>query len=140
MSEQPLNQHAIQEEENSLILQRKEKLAAERAKGNVFPNDFRRDSYCNDLQQKYADTSKEELEAAAIPVKIAGRIMLNRGAFMVLQDMTGRLQVYVDRKGLPAETLEAIKTWDLGDIVAAEGTLARSGKGDLYVNMSDVRL
>src|SRR5690606_25055655 len=96
--------------------------------------------YCNDLQLKYADKSKEELEAAAIPVKIAGRIMLNRGAFMVLQDMTGRIQVYVDRKGLPVETLEAIKTWDLGDIVAAEGTLARSGKGDLYVNMSAVRL
>src|SRR5690606_40954665 len=110
MSEQPLNQHAIQEEENSLILQRKEKLAAERAKGNVFPNDFRRDSYCNDLQKKYADASKEELEAAAIKVKVGGRIMLNRGAFMVLQDMTGRLQVYVDRKGLPAETLEDRKS------------------------------
>ncbi len=66
--------------------------------------------------------------------------MLNRGAFMVLQDMTGRIQVYVDRKGLPAETLEAIKHWDLGDIIAAEGTLARSGKGDLYVHMTGVRL
>ena len=109
MSEQPLNQHAIHEEENSLILQRKEKLAAERAKGNVFPNDFRRDSYCNDLQQKYVDKTKEELAEAAIPVKVAGRIMLNRGAFMVLQDMTGRIQVYVNRKTLPADTLEAIK-------------------------------
>ena len=66
--------------------------------------------------------------------------MLNRGAFMVLQDMSGRIQVYVDRKGLPAETLEAIKTWDLGDIIGAEGTLARSGKGDLYVHMTSVRL
>ena len=66
--------------------------------------------------------------------------MLNRGAFMVLQDTSGRIQVYVDRKTLPAETLEAVKTWDLGDIIATEGTLARSGKGDLYVNMSDVRL
>jgi len=140
MSEQPLNQHALQEEENKLIAQRKEKLAAVRSIGNAFPNDFRRDSYCKDLQEKYADKSKEELEAAAIPVKIAGRIMLNRGAFMVLQDMTGRLQVYVDRKLLPAETLEAIKTWDLGDIVGAEGTLARSGKGDLYVHMTSVRL
>ena len=89
---------------------------------------------------KYADKSKEELEAAAIPVKIAGRIMLNRGAFMVLQDMSGRIQVYVDRKMLPAEQVEAVKHFDLGDIIAAEGTLARSGKGDLYVYMSNVRL
>ncbi|QLF92162.1 lysine--tRNA ligase [Pseudomonas sp. ABC1] len=140
MSEQPLNQHAIHEEENHLIALRKEKLAAERAKGLVFPNDFRRDSYCADLQKACEGKSKEELEALAIPVKVAGRLMLNRGAFMVLQDMSGRIQVYVDRKGLPAETLEAIKTWDLGDILAAEGTLARSGKGDLYVHLSQLRL
>ena len=140
MSEQPLNEHALHEEENRLIALRKEKLAAERAKGNAFPNDFRRDSLAGELQKQYADKSKEELEAAAIPVKIAGRIVLNRGAFMVLQDMSGRIQVYVDRKSLPAETLEAIKHWDLGDIIAAEGTLARSGKGDLYVHMSNVRL
>src|SRR5690554_5948651 len=140
MSEQPLNEHALQEEENSLIALRKDKLAVERAKGNVFPNDFRRDSLADDLQQKYADSSKEELADAAIQVKVAGRIMLNRGAFMVLQDMSGRIQVYVDRKGLSAETLEAIKSWDLGDIIAAEGTLARSGKGDLYVHMTAVQL
>ncbi|NLC00069.1 MAG: lysine--tRNA ligase [Pseudomonas formosensis] len=140
MSEQPLNEHALQEEENRLIALRKEKLAAERAKGQAFPNDFRRDSLAGDLQKQYADSSKEELAEAGIQVSIAGRIMLNRGAFMVLQDMSGRIQVYVDRKGLPAETLEAIKTWDLGDIIGAEGTLARSGKGDLYVHMTSVRL
>ena len=140
MSEQPLNQHAIHEEENKLIALRKEKLAAIREQGNAFPNDFRRDNLCADLQRQYVDKTKEELEAAAISVKIAGRIMLNRGAFIVLQDSSGRLQVYVDRKGLPSETLESIKGWDLGDIIAAEGTLARSGKGDLYVHMQAVRL
>ena len=140
MSEQPLNQHAIHEEENKLIAQRKEKLAAVREQGNAFPNDFRRDSYCADLQKANAGKSKEELEAAAIPVKVAGRIMLNRGAFMVLQDMSGRIQLYVNRKTLPETTLEAVKHFDLGDIIAAEGTLARSGKGDLYVDLSQVRL
>ncbi|MGP9823918.1 lysine--tRNA ligase [Ectopseudomonas khazarica] len=140
MSDQQLDQNELQQEENKLIAQRKEKLAAVREQGIAFPNDFRRDSLCAELQKQYEGKSKEELEAAAIPVKIAGRIMLNRGAFMVLQDTSGRLQVYVDRKGLPAEALEAIKSWDLGDIIAAEGTLARSGKGDLYVHMTDVRL
>ncbi|AEB59728.1 lysine--tRNA ligase [Ectopseudomonas mendocina] len=140
MSDQQLDHNELQQEENKLIAQRKEKLAAVREQGIAFPNDFRRDSLCAELQKQYEGKSKEELEAAAIPVKIAGRIMLNRGAFMVLQDTSGRLQVYVDRKGLPAETLEAIKTWDLGDIIAAEGTLARSGKGDLYVHMTNVRL
>ena len=141
MSEQPLNPHAQHEEENKLIAQRKEKLAGLRkTQSTVFPNDFRRDSQCGDLQKRCEGKSKEELEAAGLEVKVAGRLMLNRGAFMVIQDMTGRIQLYVDRKGLPAETLEAIKHWDLGDIIAAEGTLARSGKGDLYVHMKHVRL
>ena len=140
MSDLKTDSQDLQQEENALIALRKEKLAAERAKGNAFPNDFRRDSYCNDLQKQYADKTKEELEAAAIPVKVAGRIMLNRGSFMVIQDMTGRIQVYVNRKTLSEETLAAVKTWDLGDIISAEGTLARSGKGDLYVEMTNVRL
>ncbi|WP_241083789.1 amino acid--tRNA ligase-related protein, partial [Pseudomonas viridiflava] len=140
MSDQQLDPQALQQEENTLIALRKEKLAAGRAKGQAFPNDFRRDSYCNDLQKQYVDKTKEDLAAAAIPVKVAGRIMLNRGSFMVIQDMTGRIQVYVNRKTLPEETLAEVKTWDLGDIIAAEGTLARSGKGDLYVEMTSVRL
>lgn len=140
MSDQQLDHNELQQEENKLIAQRKEKLAAVREQGIAFPNDFRRDSLCADLQKQYEGKSKEELEAAAIPVKIAGRIMLNRGAFMVLQDTSGRLQVYVNRKTLPAEQLEAVKHFDLGDIIAAEGTLARSGKGDLYVDMQNVRL
>ncbi|PTU77284.1 lysine--tRNA ligase [Pseudomonas indoloxydans] len=140
MSDQQLDHNELQQEENKLIAQRKEKLAAVREQGNAFPNDFRRDSLCADLQKQYAEKTKEELEAAAIPVKVAGRIMLNRGAFMVIQDTSGRLQVYVNRKTLPAEQLEAVKHFDLGDIIAAEGTLARSGKGDLYVDMHNVRL
>lgn len=66
--------------------------------------------------------------------------MLNRGSFMVIQDMTGRIQLYVDRKGLPKDTLETIKGLDLGDIIAAEGYIGRSGKGDLYVHLEGFEL
>src|SRR3990167_10710745 len=93
MSDLQLDLQALQQEENTLIALRKEKLAAERAKGQAFPNDFRRDSYCEDLQKRYVDATKEELAAAAIPVKVAGRLMLNRGSFLVLQDMSGRIQI-----------------------------------------------
>jgi hypothetical protein len=48
----------------------------------------------------------------------------------------GQIQLYVDRKGLDADTLSAIKSWDLGDIVARGAALHRSGKGDLYINMA----
>lgn len=141
MSEQPLNEHALHEEENKLIAQRKEKLAAVReSQAIAFPNDFRRDSLCGELQAQHAEASKDDLEAQQSRVSVAGRIMLNRGAFIVIQDSSGRIQLYVNRKTLPAATLDAIKTWDIGDIVATSGVLARSGKGDLYVDMQEARL
>lgn len=112
-------------EENRLVTLRREKLAAIRAKGVAFPNKFRRDSLAGDLQEQFKDHDKAALEGLNHPVKVAGRIMLNRGAFMELQDMSGRIQLYVNRKQLPKETLDAIKTWDLGDIIGVEGAVQR---------------
>lgn len=134
-------QNTQQLDENKLIAQRKEKLAAIREKQSVaFPNDFRRNSYIADLLAFGEGKDKEALEADKKTIKIAGRLMLNRGAFMVIQDMTSRIQLYVDRKNLPEETLTDIKTWDLGDIIAAEGYLSRSNKGDLFIHLQNVRL
>ncbi|AWM81475.1 lysine--tRNA ligase [Gammaproteobacteria bacterium ESL0073] len=134
-------QNTQQLDENKLIAQRKEKLAAIREKQPVaFPNDFRRNSYIADLLAFGEGKDKEALEADKKTIKIAGRLMLNRGAFMVIQDMTSRIQLYVDRKNLPEETLTDIKTWDLGDIIAAEGYLSRSNKGDLFIHLQNVRL
>ncbi|MFD1259348.1 lysine--tRNA ligase [Entomomonas asaccharolytica] len=137
MTEQTIQQ----QDENKLIAQRKEKLAALRDKHSVaFPNDFRRNSYITDLLAFGEGKDKETLEADKKQIKIAGRLMLNRGAFLVVQDMTSRIQLYVDRKNLPEQTLADIKTWDLGDIIGAQGYLSRSNKGDLFIHLQDVRL
>ena len=63
-----------------------------------------------------------------------------RGPFLVLQDMSGRIQAYVDKKILPEAQLPEIKTWDIGDIIGCEGPIHKSGKGDLYVYMESVEL
>ncbi|MFB9885939.1 lysine--tRNA ligase [Balneatrix alpica] len=134
------NEQLDLQDENKLVALRRERLQALREQGQAFPNDFRREHLAGDLQAQYGDKSKEELEQLSLQVKVAGRLMLNRGAFMVLQDVSGRIQLYVNRKGLDAATLESLKEWDLGDIVAATGTLCKSGKGDLYVDMQAPRL
>ena len=129
-----------QQEENRLVALRREKLNAIRAKGVAFPNKFRRDAMAGDLQEAFRDTDKPTLAELNKRVKVAGRIMLNRGAFMEIQDQSGRIQLYVNRKALDKETLADIKTWDLGDIIGVEGTVQRSGKGDLFVDMEAVQL
>jgi lysyl-tRNA synthetase class 2 len=92
------------------------------------------------LQRDYAEDDKTVLEQRNEEFAVAGRLIRNRGAFLLIQDGDGQIQLYVDRKGLDEETLERIKSWDLGDIVAARGPLHRSGKGDLYINMREARL
>ena len=123
--------------ENDLIAQRHAKLKqieahAKETGKSPWPNTFKREHYAQDLQDQFAEISKEDIEAGEkVYVKVAGRVMLNRGSFMVIQDMTGRIQLYVPRKELAAEDLETIKGLDLGDIIAVGGYIGRSGKGDL---------
>ncbi len=130
-----MSDNTQQQDENRLIADRREKLSALREAGNAFPNQFRRDAYAQDLQQQYGDKSKEELAEAEIKVSIAGRVMLNRGAFGVLQDMSGRIQFYVNK-----EARAFAKSLDLGDIIGVTGVLHKSGKGDLYVDLGEYQL
>ena len=129
-----------QQDENKLIAERRAKLAQLRELRNPFPNDFRRTALAADLQSQYGECSKEELEQAGREYAVAGRLIRNRGAFLLIQDDDGQIQLYIDRKGLDENTLAQIKAWDLGDIVAARGPIQKSGKGDLYINMAEARL
>ena len=122
-------------DENKLIAERRSKLAELRAGGNPFPNDFRPGHKAAALQAEYGEHSKEELEALGKVVSVAGRLIRNRGAFMVVQDMGGQIQLYVTK-----EAREFVKTLDLGDILGVKGVLHKSGKGDLYVSMDEYQL
>ena len=128
------------EDENRLIAERRAKLAALREAGPAFPNDFRRTALAGDLQSDFESQEKAELEAEDHRFSVAGRLIRNRGAFLLIQDGSGTIQLYLNRETLSEEAVQAIKTWDLGDIVAASGPLHRSGKGDLYINMAEGRL
>ncbi|ACR14403.1 lysine--tRNA ligase [Teredinibacter turnerae T7901] len=134
MSEQ--NQAAdAQQDENKLIAERRAKLAELRAVGNPFPNDFRPTHHADALQQAHGSKEKAALEEAAMVVSVAGRVIRNRGAFMVLQDGSGQIQLYVTK-----EARGFAKSLDLGDIIGVSGVLHKSGKGDLYVNLDEYKL
>ena len=125
-------------DENKLIAQRRAKLKALRKKGNAYPNVFKRDGYAKDLQDQFSDKTKEELVELNQQASIAGRIMAKRGPFLVIQDMSGKIQSYIDRKGLDKNLVKEIDTWDIGDIIGVTGPIHKSGKGDLYIKMETV--
>lgn len=129
------------QDENKLIAERRAKLDMIRknCKANGHPNDFRRDSLSADLEAKYGDVTKEELEEAGHVYAIAGRIMAKRGPFLAIQDVSGRIQAYAS-KDVQKELKEKYSGLDIGDIIGVKGTLHRSGKGDLYINMDAYEL
>ncbi len=139
MSEQEQAANTAQEE-NKLIAERRGKLTQLRAQRNAFPNDFRRTAMAAHLQREYGASSKEVLEEAHRVYAVAGSLIRNRGAFLLIQDGSDQIQLYIDRKALDEAALDEIKGWDLGDIVAASGPIHKSGKGDLYINMRQARL
>jgi lysyl-tRNA synthetase class 2 len=130
-------------DENQLIAERRAKLGRLREQGKAFPNDFRRNALAGDLHATFDTHSNESLEAQPVRVRVAGRMMFKRvmgkASFAKLQDATGQLQLYLQASAL-GEAYEAFKGWDVGDIVAAEGTLMRTRAGELSVKAETLRL
>ncbi len=134
-------------DENKLIAERREKLKALRGQGIAFPNDFKVDAFAGDLQAEYADKdahTAEAIDAQARRVKVAGRIVLKRVqgkvSFVQMQDMTGRIQLFIHQGTVGEATYDAFKGWDAGDIVGAEGVLMRTKTGELSVKVDGLRL
>jgi len=129
------------QDENKLIAERRGKLAKirENCPANGHPNKFDRKHYAADLQAEHGKKDKETLEAETGLYSIAGRVMAKRGPFLVLQDMTGRIQAYA-HKTVQKDIKERWGTLDIGDIIGVTGTMHMSGKGDLYVNMDKYEL
>ena len=132
-------------DENQIIAERRAKLAALRESTAIpFPNDFVPAHRAGALQAGHDQQTREELEALNLQVSVAGRMVLKRvqgkASFATLQDATGRIQLWMNDDGVGADTHEAFKRWDLGDIVAAEGTLFKTKKGELSIRCRHLRL
>jgi lysyl-tRNA synthetase class 2 len=128
------------EDENKLIAKRREKLNIIKEKRNAFPNDFRRQDVSLDLHAAYGESDKETLEGKGVSACVAGRIIRQRGPFIVIQDVGGQIQLYLKIKEFPDEERTEIKSWDLGDIIGATGQVFRTDKGELSVRVESVRL
>lgn len=130
-------------DENKLIAERRAKLAKLRAEGQAFPNDFRRDALADDLLTVYGEREPEWFDTHDVAVKVSGRMLAKRvmgkASFAKIQDQSGQLQLFLQQAAL-SETYDAFKGWDVGDILAAEGTLFKTKTGELSVKVSVLRL
>ncbi|MCP3667489.1 MAG: lysine--tRNA ligase [Gammaproteobacteria bacterium] len=134
------------QDENKLIAQRREKLIQIRDRGVAFPNDFRRNVVAGELHAEYGEKSGETLEGLAVRVRVAGRMMsrriMGKASFAHLQDMSGKIQLFVQRDTLPEGfyNQQFKKEWDVGDIIGAEGVLFKTKTGELSVRVDEIQL
>ena len=139
-----MNDRTTDQEEHRLIAERRAKLKVLRENGVAFPNDFRRNVMAGELHAEYGDRPAEWFEEHPVRVKVAGRMMskrvMGKVSFAHIQDMSGRIQLFVQRDALPEGAYKDFKTWDVGDILGAEGTLFKTKTGELSVRVEHVRL
>jgi lysyl-tRNA synthetase class 2 len=132
------------QDENQIITERRAKLAALRKEGVAFPNDFERKNLAGDLHTAYGEMSHDELATAHVSVAVAGRMMLKRvmgkASFATVQDMSGRIQLFISNGDTGEEAHNAFKHYDLGDILGASGVLFKTKTGELSVRVSQIRL
>ena len=138
------NQSAVPQDENQIIAERRAKLAEWRQAGNAFPNTFRRTHLAADLHRQFDDLTKEQLEESPVAVKVAGRMMLKRvmgkASFATIQDMSGRIQLYISDDLTGADVHAAFKHHDLGDILGAQGTLFKTKTNELSIRVTELQL
>ncbi|MDK6079812.1 lysine--tRNA ligase [Massilia varians] len=140
----------VAHDENKIMAERRAKLAALRQQGNPFPNDFVPQHKAADLVETYNGKTREELEAEPVNVVLAGRMMLRReagkkAAFATLQDSSGplasgRIQIYITVDSAGEEAMEALRSYDLGDILGVEGTLFKTKVDELTIKVTKLRL
>ncbi|MGI8317303.1 lysine--tRNA ligase [Halobacillus mangrovi] len=135
----------MSEELNEHMRVRREKMNSYREQGlDPFGSKYERTDYAKDLQEKYDQYSKEELEEKQIPATIAGRIMTKRGkgkaGFTHIQDLTGQIQLYIRKDAIGEEAYEIFQTADLGDIVGVTGVMFKTKVGELSVKAGEFHL
>jgi len=90
----------------------------------------------------YSDKTAEQLEAARVSVRVAGRIMairlMGKAGFSHLQQEGKRLQIYVKKDAIGDKGFELFKLLDLGDFIGVSGYLFRTRTGELTIHVEEI--
>ncbi len=122
--------------ESELIAIRREKLARLRELGvDPFGGRFETDTTAFDLKEAFADDQD---------VRLAGRILairdMGKSVFFVIGDVHGRIQGYLNKKGVSEKDWEVWQLLDRGDWIGIEGITFTTGKGEPTVKVGSLQV
>ncbi|AEI46051.1 LysS [Paenibacillus mucilaginosus KNP414] len=134
---------SVELELNELLQIRRGKLDELRSMGiDPFGQKYERTHHAAEITKAYEEKSKEELDELKAEVSIAGRIMqkreMGKAGFAHLQDITGKIQIYVRADAVGETPYKAYDLLDIGDIIGIRGTVFKTKTGELSVKASSV--
>jgi lysyl-tRNA synthetase class 2 len=107
-----------------------------------YPTRYERTHSLGEIARTWGDATLEELEQAAVPVRIAGRVLTRRDhgktSFLTLGDGAARLQVYIRADAVGEAGYRLLDLVDLGDFVGVAGNVMRTRKGELSVQAQEL--
>lgn len=130
---------------NEMLQIRRDKLDELRGLGvDPFGQKYEKNHSAAEILNAYGELSAGELEERKIEVSIAGRIMqkrsMGKASFAHIQDLSGKIQIYVRQDSIPAVQYSAFDLLDLGDIVGVKGTVFRTKTGETTIKAASVEV
>jgi lysyl-tRNA synthetase class 2 len=127
------------DETNSLIEQRRAKLAALRAKGiDPFKNKFTPTETCDAAREKYKRGEYNDTTEVSVAGRITAHREMGKSMFIDVRDQSGRLQIYAQKNHLE-ETApggwDVFTHLDLGDFIGAKGKLFTTKTGEISIKL-----
>lgn len=130
---------------NELLVVRRNKLDELRGMGiDPFGHKFVRTHYAKDILDAYEPLSKDELEETEPEVILAGRIMqkreMGKAGFTHIQDITGKIQIYVRQDAIGETVYRAYNLLDIGDIIGVKGIVFKTKTGETTVKATSLEV
>jgi len=122
---------------------RQQKLKQIEALGQpVFRSKYEFTHTLDQILAEHSAKGAEELDAARVNVRVAGRIMairlMGKAGFAHIQQGGKRLQIYVKKDAVGEKGFELYKLLDLGDHIGVSGYLFRTRTGELSVHVEEL--
>lgn len=132
-------------EVSELLQIRRDKLDELRSLGiDPFGGKYERTHAAGNIVQEYDALTKEELEEKGVQATIAGRLIAKRvmgkASFAHIQDLSGKIQIYVRKDSVPEQKYAAFNLLDLGDIVGVTGEIFKTKTGEISIKAADIEV
>lgn len=127
-------------EDLSEILQIRRDKLSNLVKENKNPYEITKFNKTHDSQYILNNFDKLEGQVVTVAGRIMSRRIMGKASFCHILDGEGTIQMYVRRDDLNEGVYQEFKSWDIGDIVGATGTVFRTQMGEISVHLTDIVL